>query len=100
MDGMNAPLPATTTSQQDLTTAGQRRVNLLWEYTQASIALVVVVCTMVAGAWATFQGAGHELPNVLSMAFGTVVGFYFARTNHERIGGVGRKPPMQEYEGR
>jgi hypothetical protein len=40
-------LPPTTTVQQDLTHAGQRKVNLIWEYTQELIAIVVVVTTMV-----------------------------------------------------
>jgi len=102
MNGLNAPaasvpLPATTTSQQDLTTAGQRRVNLLWEYTQAIIALIVTICTMAAGAYATFNRS--ETPPVLNISFGMVIGFYFSRTNHAAIGGVGRKPE-QSYEGR
>lgn len=36
-------LTPTTTEQQDLTVAGQRKVNLIWEFTQASIAILVVV---------------------------------------------------------
>jgi hypothetical protein len=99
MNGLNSDLslPATTTSQQDLTTAGQRRVNLLWEYTQAIIAIVVTVCTMTAGAYATFNKS--ETPPVLNISFGMVIGFYFSRTNHTAIGGVGKKP-SQDYEGR
>ena len=102
MNGLNAPaasvpLPATTTSQQDLTTAGQRRVNLLWEYTQAVIALIVTICTMAAGAYATFNRS--ETPPVLNISFGMVIRFYFSRTNHAAIGGVG-KQPEQSYEGR
>lgn len=34
-------LAPTTTTQEDLTTAGQRRVNLVWEFTQAMIAIAV-----------------------------------------------------------
>jgi hypothetical protein len=99
MNGLNSDLslPATTTSQQDLTTAGQRRVNLLWEYTQAIIAIVVTVCTMTAGAYATFNKS--ETPPVLNISFGMVIGFYFSRTNHAAIGGIGKKP-SQDYEGR
>jgi hypothetical protein len=36
----------------------------------------------------------------MSVAFGTVVGFYFSRTNHAAIGGVGKKPHDGEYRGR
>lgn len=86
----------TTTTQQDLTTAGQRKVNLIWEYTQAFIAIVVVLATMTKAV--TIQ-TGEQIPTILSVAFGTVVGFYFSRTNHAAIGGVGDKP-TQKYEGR
>lgn len=92
--------PPTTTVQQDITTAGQRRVNLIWEYTQAMIAIVVVVCTMVAGVVSSVSKSGEQVPSLLSVAFGTVVGFYFSRTNHSAIGGVGAQPPKQPYEGR
>ena len=35
--------------EKALMTAGQRKVNLIWEYTQATIALFVVGTTMVTG---------------------------------------------------
>ena len=90
------PLTPTTTEQEDITTAGQRRVNLIWEYTQAAIALMVVIATMVAGLKVAL---GQQIPTIFSVAFGTVVGFYFSRTNHQAIGGIGQKP-TQKYEGR
>ena len=92
-------LSPTTTAQQDITTAGQRKVNLIWEYTQAIIALVVVFCTMIAAIIIIFIKPEIQIPTILSVAFGTVVGFYFSRTNHQAIGGVGPKP-IQPYEGR
>ena len=92
-------VPARTTFQEDLTTASQRRINLIWEYTQAIIALLVVFSTMVTGAYASFTHAQDQLPTIMSVAFGTVVGFYFSRTNHAAIGGVGAKPEAP-YEGR
>lgn len=95
-----AALPPKTTEQEDLTTAGQRRVNLIWEYTQAVVALVVVLATMTAGVYIALSKSADQIPSVLSVAFGTVVGFYFSRTNHAAIGGVGEKPPSQKYEGR
>lgn len=87
-----------TTSEQDLTTAGQRKVNLVWEYTQSIIALMVVGTTMVCVALASYR-ADLQVPNLIAVAFGTVVGFYFSRTNHTAIGGVGAKP-IQDYIGR
>lgn len=90
-------LPANTTFQEDLTTAGQRRINLIWEYTQAAIALCVVLFSM--GASVVAMVYGKEIPSIIGVAFGMVTGFYFARTNHERIGGLGAKA-SKTYEGR
>jgi len=104
-------LPAQTTFQEDLTFAGQRRVNLIWEYTQAIIALLVVVATMICGGYSMFVptitiGIGPnatqiptQIPTIIGVAFGMVTGFYFSRTNHAAIGGVGTKP-NEKYEGR
>jgi len=94
------PLPPTTTAQEDITTAGQRRVNLIWEYTQAIVALIVVGATMASGVFDAFTHSDKQVPTIMSVAFGTVVGFYFSRTNHQAIGGIGRKPSQQPYEGR
>ncbi len=87
----------TTTLQEDLTTAGQRRINLIWEYTQAVIAIAVTVFTMVCGAISMWKDV--PIPTIIAVAFGMVTGFYFSRTNHASIGGVGAKPES-EYKGR
>jgi hypothetical protein len=92
-------VPATTTFQEDLTTAGQRHINLIWERTQALIAIVVVIFTMGAGAFGMVYDKA-QIPTIMSVAFGTVVGFYFGRTNHAAIGGHGRKPALTPYVGR
>jgi len=98
--GVASSLPPTTTEQQDKTTAGQRRINLIWEYTQAFIAFLVVLANMIVGV---AQGLGlvKELsyPIILSSAFFLVIGFYFSRTNHAAIGGIGPKP-VEDYIGR
>jgi len=95
-------VPANTTFQQDLTFAGQRQINLIWERTQSGIAVCVVVVTMIASVLAMIRDV--MIPNLIAVAFGTVIGFYFSRTNHAAIGGVGRRPsPDQEqaqYAGR
>jgi hypothetical protein len=96
----HAPLPPTTTSQEDMTTAGQRQINLIWERTQACIAIFVVFMTMITGAWSVFTKSSDQIPNIIATAFGMVVGFYFSRTNHAAIGGVGRKPSDGPYTGR
>jgi hypothetical protein len=84
-------LPARTTFQEDLTTASQRKVNLIWESTQAVIALLVTIATMIAGLYSMVNGV-VQIPTILAVAFGTVIGFYFSRTNHAAIGGIGLKP--------
>lgn len=89
----------TTTTQQDLTVAGQRRINLIWEFTQASIAITVVFANMVAALWNVFQNKAVDVPMILSSSLFLIIGFYFSRTNHAQIGGVGNKP-NQEYQGR
>ena len=88
----STPLSPTTTVQDDITLAGQRRVNLIWECTQATIAVVITVAVVYASITSTVH---QELSN----AFFLIVGFYFSRTNHSAIGGVGRKP-SPPYEGR
>ncbi len=91
-------LPAQTTYQQDLTTAGQRQINLIWERTQATIAIAVVVSTMGCGAYSMVHPE-RQIPMIIGVAFGMVTGFYFSRTNHAAIGGIGTKPEGQ-YVGR
>lgn len=91
-----------TTVQEDKTTAGQRLINMIWEGTQAIIAVQVVAANMVVGTW---RGMGwvkdeKEFPFILSSALFLVIGFYFSRTNHAAIGGVGKKPVQEEYRGR
>ena len=96
---MGSAPPEPSVSQEDLTFAGQRRINLIWEYTQAIIAIMVVVATMAAGVVATLKNTS-PVNTALSMAFGTVVGFYFGRTNHSATGGVGPQPGDRDYRGR
>ena len=93
------PLAPTTTHQQDITTAGQRRVNLIWEFTQAAIALCVVIANLAVGVHDGFAKAPVEFPPMLSNSLFLVIGFYFSRTNHQAIGGIGYKP-SPPYEGR
>ena len=102
------PVQATTTLQQDLTTAGQRTINLLWENVQGKIALYVIIGTMVinGAVLLTSMWLGKDLTAAQALALGFVnslatgvVSFYFSRTNHAAIGGIGQKP-SQEYKGR
>lgn len=94
------PVPPKTTAQEDLTTAGQRRVNLIWEFTQSIIAVVVVVDSVVVASVLAVRGRSNDFPILLASLVMLVIGFYFSRTNHTAIGGVGRKPDQPPYEGR
>lgn len=84
------PIPPTTTHQEDLTTAGQRKINLIWEWTQAFIAMIVVIGYIIIASWCMIKG--KEIPSSISLLTGNVIGFYFSRTNHAAIGGIGIKP--------
>lgn len=87
------PLPATTTQQEDEVTAGQRRVNLLWESTQSFIAILVTGALIYVSIKKIDSDA-------IKTAFFLIIGFYFSRTNHAAIGGVGKKPDKPKYTGR
>lgn len=76
------PAPPTTTTEQNLRTAGQRRVNLIWEYTQAFIAIIVI------GNFVFQSGREKAIDPFSAGIVGVVIGFYFGRTNHARIGDV------------
>ena len=92
-------VPPTTTAEEDITTAGQRKVNLIWEYTQACIAISVVIANLVVGVHTGLSQKPSEVPPMLTNSLFLVIGFYFSRTNHQAIGGIGRKP-QQVYQGR
>ena len=101
-------IPARTTFQQDLTFAGQRAINMKWETTQSNVAQYVIVGTMVIFGMVVVISliANRDittaqallLGSIMSLATG-VTSFYFSRTNHAAIGGVGDKP-VEKYEGR
>jgi hypothetical protein len=88
------PLTPTTTTQEDLVVAGQRKVNLIWEFTQAGVALLITGALIYC-----------EINNIDSATirngFFLIIGFYFSRTNHQAIGGIGaKKNEGQAYQGR
>lgn len=73
------PIPTTAKTK-----AGQRRINLLWESTQAAIALSIT--------WALIYCELKKIDSVvLKNAFFLVVAMYLIRTNHTLTGGVGPK---------
>lgn len=72
------PLEERRSAEVSLSNEVQRRINLIWEVTQAAIALIVVITTMIAAVLSTIKNV--QVPSIVSVAFGTVVGFYFGRT--------------------
>lgn len=88
-DEINNPLPPTTTAQQDKTTAGQRRINLIWEFTQGIIAIIITSSIIYIG----IIGKSNK---TLEDAFIMIITMYFVRTNHQLIGGIGAKPDNQQ----
>jgi electron transfer flavoprotein alpha/beta subunit len=79
----NRPLPPDTTAQNDLIAHGQRRINLIWETTQA----IVTVLITSAAIYCAVQKIEADIVN---FAFVAIVSTYYARTNHTKIGGVGQ----------
>jgi len=91
--------PPTSTEEEDRGTAGQRAVNLLWEHTQAKIAIAVVYSVLLVAAilslmamlpWATERQIALAITAfmLLSSLSTLVIGFYYGRTNHTKVGGV------------
>jgi hypothetical protein len=69
-------------------TAGQRRINLIWEFTQGIIAVAITAAKIYCSI------SSIESPE-LTNAFFLIVSMYFVRTNHHLIGGVGSKEENQ-----
>lgn len=81
----------TTTEEEDRATVGQRRINLIWETTQALVALSVTITTLVVSArMAIADEPDSAAFLLLSNVFFLVVGTYFHRTNNTATGGVGK----------
>lgn len=82
--------PPATTAESDRHALGQRRINLIWEVTQAAIALSVIWGALGAAVWITVKDPDNRLMAFLFLSniVSIVIGFYFGRTNHQRIGGV------------
>lgn len=81
--------PSTTTGEEDRKSAGQRGINLLWETTQARIAVSIVAANILYAFVSPFMPTqAKEMAQVLSNALFAVMGFYFGRTNHTSFGNI------------
>lgn len=87
-----------------LRTDDQRRISGIWERTQQLIALSVVEVTLIVAALKSIEASNSGQPSTeagvafvfLASVSNLVIGFYFGRTNHQRVGGIG----ADEVEGR
>lgn len=97
--------------REKLKSQGQRDINTLWERTQSVIALSVTFTALGVNAFVAIRvlafADGGDITTLQLAALGQlnvmaalVTGFYFSRTNHQAIGGVGPKDDEQEYKGR
>ena len=71
--------------------ANRQRTNLIWERTQAAIAIGITLAYIVAqvlGRGLTTEG--------LANSFFLVIGFYFGRTNHARPTGTPVRRDLDE----
>lgn len=75
-------LPPTTTDAQNLVKEGQRNVNLIWETTQAVIAIAVTGAII-------YSAIAKVDSQILGNAFTLIIAIYFVRMNHVKTGGVG-----------
>ena len=65
----------------------QNRINMLWEYVQAFLAVSLVAATIYASLRIAPSANGDvfvSVPETLKSATFIVLGFYFGRTNHTR----------------
>lgn len=98
------PLAPNTTEQEDKVTEGQRAINLLWERTQSRIAYISIMSSQLVNIAiilillykeketppATIAVITASIA-AMNLTVGIIIGFYFSRTNHTAIGGVGKK---------
>lgn len=94
-----------------LRTEDQRRISGIWERTQQVIALSVVIPTVMTACFLAIstmlnaptapgdlRALGLTAFTLLATLTGSVIGFYFGRTNHQRVGGD--TTSMEEARGR
>lgn len=81
---------------------GQRKVNLVWEYTQSLIAVLAIGSAMAGGMFSMYTSfvaqKQIEVPAIISNAAMVIITFYYMRTNHTKTGGVGPVKPGTEHE--
>lgn len=74
---LNASIASTSDKEK-----GQRNINLIWEVTQAIIAISVTGSII-------YSSLLEINSDILGNAFTLILALYFVRTNHTKIGGIG-----------
>lgn len=72
-------------TESDIAAAESRRLSLIWEWTQALIAMAVVLTAMMATIIQILKDSKVETPGILTSALFLVMGYYFGR-NQTRVG--------------
>lgn len=77
-----------------LAVARHQRINMIWEYTQAYMAILVITTVLLSSAYIAMTTKDDSKRDV-ALAFmiglsNLVAGFYFGRTNHTRPTGENR----------
>lgn len=83
--------------ETSLRSEGQRNISMIWEVTQQRIALMTVGGGMMLAGVIVVGGQWLGLTNDVRIAAfmfvagaaNLVIGFYYGRTNHQRVGGPG-----------
>lgn len=103
----------TSTQEESKVVEAQRETSRMWETTQMKIAIWAVIGGFVVNALVTTVmlvvvlakiSVGESVSSLefailmtvlgnISGTSGIIIGFYFSRTNHTKVGGPGYKPP-------
>lgn len=71
-----------------LRVAGQRWTNRFWELVQGSLAIMSMATAMAVVLVLVWRREYEQALGLLTPTLFTILGFYFARTNHQKVGGV------------
>lgn len=78
----------TTTSEEDLHSKSQRKINLIWETTQGVVAVIVTLTACAISVILIFRNEHSSSLQLISSMVFMILGFYYGRSNHTNVGGV------------
>lgn len=79
---------------EQLAVARHQKINMIWEYTQAYMAVLVITSVLITSIYIAVKTSVVEI-RIAALVFmyglaNLVAGFYFGRTNHTRPTGENR----------